>query len=270
MGPHDGAIAATHHHEELRVSNLLIHLEEVSGNTVEQLLRGGGVRAVRGEPVRHQPHGGQFEPWRRGQMHRRWVHSQPPRVQSLPRRQGRWCRGEGGRKSRRDDRRKGGHEGGCRGGRRGRRSDWGVEGAGAASLAVFERRRLAGDPGAAAGRREDEASLVTWSSDDVRPKDAAVARAIGYKIRVRNKKEEEEGPLFALLALVVVHALVTVAGVGAARGGNSSHEISTTEVGEGTHAVGVTSRESMGAGVASLSHPSALAVWLGAGELRSS
>jgi hypothetical protein len=73
-------------------------------------------------------------------------------------------------------------------------------------------------------------------------------------------------PLFTLLALVV-RALVTVAGVGAARGGNSSREIFVTEAGEDTRAVGVTSRESMGAGVASLSHPSALAVWLGAGEL---
>jgi hypothetical protein len=53
-----------------------------------------------------------------------------------------------------------------------------VEGVGAASPAVFERRHLVGDPGAAAGRREDKASLVAWSSDNVRPKDAAVACAM--------------------------------------------------------------------------------------------
>lgn len=69
-------------------------------------------------------------------------------------------------------------------------------------------------------------------------------------------------PLAALLALVV-RALVAVAGAGAARAGKSSSEISTTEAGEeicASWGVGVTSRESMGAGVESLSQPRTSAV----------
>jgi hypothetical protein len=74
-------------------------------------------------------------------------------------------------------------------------------------------------------------------------------------------------PLLALVALV--RGLVVVVGKGAARGGKLFPEISTTEAGEegcADNGVGVTSRDSMGAGVESLSHPNASAVWEGAGE----
>ncbi|KAJ7820732.1 hypothetical protein B0H14DRAFT_2599805 [Mycena olivaceomarginata] len=58
-------------------------------------------------------------------------------------------------------------------------------------------------------------------------------------------------------------------GGGRRRGGKASPEISTTEAGEEGRAdsgVRVTSRDSMGTGVESLSHPNASAVWEGAGE----
>ncbi|KAJ7892384.1 hypothetical protein B0H13DRAFT_1886823 [Mycena leptocephala] len=168
--------------------------------------------------------------------------------------------------------------GGHSDGRRGRHGEGGG-GSGMASPAVFDRRRLVGDPGAAAGRREDEAPFAVGSSDGVRPRDAAVARAMsaarkGHRCRCRwwcpqrpqwlrhmfletGRRIREEGvvpalvafplPLFALLALVV-RALVTVAGVGAGRGGNSSARFPSQRRGR-VRAVGVTSRESTGAGV---------------------
>jgi hypothetical protein len=160
-----------------------------------------------------------------------------------------------------------------------------VRGAGAASPAVFERRRLAGDPPSTVGRRDDDAPAVALSSESVRPSDAAVARAmsparkgslvssigVGATVVVATwVLQSEKGcgwcgwglPVFALplpFAFVVLVALVTVAGAGAGgvKGGNSSLEISTTEAGEERRAawgVGVIS-ESMGAGVESLSQP---------------
>jgi hypothetical protein len=53
-----------------------------------------------------------------------------------------------------------------------------VKGAGAASPAELERKRLLGDPAPAAGRRDDEAPAVAWSIADERPREAAVARAM--------------------------------------------------------------------------------------------